>query len=350
MSKSTGNNQRFVSVVVCSYNGAGHLAATLKALKEQTYPRKLYEVIVIDDGSTDNTAQIARDSGFNVISQPKNQGLGISRNTGMNAASGEILAYTDDDCLPAASWVEEIARPYIDQTVMAVGGRTFAVIRQTPTERYMDEIGYGNPAPFGISGGHSPLARLKTYLSQMVHPLHSSLHNSQPLQEIFTLNASYRLDRLRQIGGFDETLRAAEDSDVSARLYERFPECRIVFAEAARVGHRHRRQYWPWVIQTFGRSQDGFVQIRKEHRIPPLYPFPIVCIALGLLGCIAGPLIGLLVLGLSPLGLYWWWQIRVKSPFADRLRFPYMQAILEGAILFGYAIAFVTFRAATRDR
>jgi glycosyltransferase involved in cell wall biosynthesis len=342
MSKSTTNNQPFVSIVVCTYNGAGHIGATLTALVQQTYPQKRYEIIVVDDGSTDDTAAIVKEFEVQLIQLVTNQGLGTGRNAGLHAAKGEIIAYTDDDCLPDQAWIEHMVKPYDRSLVMAVGGEVFAVSRQTPTERYMEAVGYGNPAPFGLSGGSSPINRLIGYVRQMANPLHTALQNGQALQEIFTLNASYRTACLREIGGFDISLRAAEDSDVSARMYEKFPHYTIVYGQKAQVGHRHRRVLWPWVAQNYVRSQDAFIQIRKEHRIPPIFPLPVLTLVIAAGASFFGPVAGLTALIVSPVLLYWWWQVRViRKPQIDRILFPYMQLAIESAVLSGYIRAFL---------
>jgi hypothetical protein len=176
----------------------------------------------------------------------------------------------------------------------------------------------------------------------LANPLHTALQNGQALQEIFTLNASYRTACLREIGGFDISLRAAEDSDVSARMYEKFPHYTIVYGQKAQVGHRHRRVLWPWVAQNYVRSQDAFIQIRKEHRIPPIFPLPVLTLIIAAGASFFGPVAGLTALIVSPVLLYWWWQVRViRKPQIDRILFPYMQLAIESAVLSGYIRAFL---------
>src|SRR5439155_3962663 len=82
------------SVVVCTHNGARTLGWCLEGTLELDYPN--YEVIVVDDGSTDDSARVAEDAGVRVIST-ENRGLASARNTGYEAADGEIVAYIDDD-------------------------------------------------------------------------------------------------------------------------------------------------------------------------------------------------------------------------------------------------------------
>src|SRR5206468_4590408 len=91
-----------ISVIVCTYNGARTIRDCLEALERLTYAD--YEVIVVDDGSTDTTAAIARRYNCRLI-QTENRGLASARNTGLRAARGEIVAYIDDDAYPDPDWL-----------------------------------------------------------------------------------------------------------------------------------------------------------------------------------------------------------------------------------------------------
>jgi len=90
-----------VSVIVPAYNAARTLGACLEALGQQTMPREQYEIILVDDGSTDDTAQIAgRYAGVKVLKLARNRGAAAARNAGIAAAQGELLLFTDADCIP----------------------------------------------------------------------------------------------------------------------------------------------------------------------------------------------------------------------------------------------------------
>src|SRR5256885_7347817 len=88
--------------VLCSYNGARTIRDCLDGLEQLAYPD--YEVIVVDDGSTDSTAAIACQYDYRLI-RTENRGLSNARNTGLKAATGEIVAYIDDDAYPDPHWL-----------------------------------------------------------------------------------------------------------------------------------------------------------------------------------------------------------------------------------------------------
>ena len=106
-----------VSVVICSYNGSRTIRQTLEAVAEVDYPD--LEVIVIDDGSTDGTAAIAAEYDVQLISQ-ENRGLSAARNTGWQAATGEIVAYHDDDAYPDRDWLRYLAWSFLTTHYAAI--------------------------------------------------------------------------------------------------------------------------------------------------------------------------------------------------------------------------------------
>lgn len=109
-----------ISVIVCTWNGAAGLRACLTSLGRLNYPD--YEVILVDDGSTDAVPDIMEE--FPRISHVRQEhaGLGVARNTGAAAATGSILAYTDDDCMPDEDWLIYLARALEDPVMGAAGG------------------------------------------------------------------------------------------------------------------------------------------------------------------------------------------------------------------------------------
>src|SRR2546426_1092802 len=112
-----------VSVVVCTYNGSRTIRDCLEALARLDYPN--YEVIVLDDGSTDATVAIAEEYAYRLI-RTGNHGLASARNTGLAAATGELIAYLDDDAYPDPHWLTYLAATFLSTSHAAVGGPNIA--------------------------------------------------------------------------------------------------------------------------------------------------------------------------------------------------------------------------------
>jgi hypothetical protein len=172
---------------VCTYNGSRTLRTCLEGLQRLEYPN--YEVIVIDDGSTDDSAAIAQQYPVRVIRQ-RNEGLSSARNTGMDAAGGEIIAYLDDDAWPDPHWLHYLAWTYLHNDYAAVGGPNIP----PPEDGAIAECVANSP------GG----------------PAHVMISHREA-EHIPGCNCSFLTKELRAIGGFDAQFRTAgDDVDVLA--------------------------------------------------------------------------------------------------------------------------------------
>ncbi len=199
-----------VSVVVPAYNAASTLGTCLAALRKQAYPRELYRIIVVDDGSTDDTAQVAESFGVKVIRQ-KNQGASAARNAGLREATSDIVLFTDSDCEPDDEWIAEMVKPFSDPEV--VGAKGFYKTKQT-----------------------SLIARFAQVEYEMKC---SRLRELKCIDFVDTYSAAYRRERLLEAGGFDTsyTTASAEDAELSYRLSSQ--GCKLVPAPGAFVYHQH---------------------------------------------------------------------------------------------------------------
>ncbi len=211
-----------ISVIVCTMNGAGTLRDCLAALHRLEYPN--HEVIVVDDGSTDETADMVREYGFPVISTT-NMGLSSARNTGLRAANGDIVAYLDDDAYPDPHWLHYLATTFMATGCVGVGGPNLP----PPGDGTIADCVANSP------GG----------------PVHV-LISDELAEHIPGCNMAFRKRALEAVGGFDPDFWVAgDDVDVCWRLQER--GWTLGFSPAAVVWH-HRRNS----IRAYWRQQRGY--------------------------------------------------------------------------------------------
>lgn len=110
------------SIVIPAYNEAENIAAAIKALISQDFPRSDFEIIVVDDNSTDNTAVLAQEAGADLVIHEKKPGTNIARQAGLERAKGEIVAFLDADNIPPTDWLAKIGANLADQKISAVSG------------------------------------------------------------------------------------------------------------------------------------------------------------------------------------------------------------------------------------
>ncbi|MBV8492225.1 MAG: glycosyltransferase [Alphaproteobacteria bacterium] len=211
-----------VSVVVCSYNAERTMEACLASLETLDYPD--YEVIVVNDGSTDGTLEIAERFPFcRIISQP-NMGLSAARNVGAGAATGEIVAYTDSDCVADPDWLTYLVAKMETSNLAACGGPNFP----PPEESLV-------PAAVAVSPGG---------------PTHV-LISDEVAEHIAGCNMAFRRHALLALGGFDPLYRAAgDDVDICWRFQD--AGYTIGFSAAAVVWHFRRNTVGAYLKQQRG--------------------------------------------------------------------------------------------------
>lgn len=254
------------TVVVPVHNGETTLGRCLDALANQTIGAEQYEVIVVDDGSSDDSAAVAAGRGVQLFHQA-HAGAGAARNRGARQAQADVLLFTDADCEPEADWIARMLSPLADPSVIGVKG-IYCTRQQSPVARF---------AQAEYEEKYDRMARAKQ------------------IDFVDTYSAAYRRDVFVAHGGFDPRFVLDEDQELSFRLAR--AGHRLVFAPDAVVYHLHpatvlsyarrKARLGYWKIQVHGRHpgkafRDSYTPWTQKFQLALL---PLV----GLLGLLAVP-------------------------------------------------------------
>jgi GT2 family glycosyltransferase len=226
-----------VSVVVCAYNCEGTLRSCFDGLRALDYPD--FEVIVVNDGSTDRTGEITQEYGFRLISTA-NQGLANARNEGLHAATGEIVAYMDADARPDPHWLSHLATSFLKSSHAGIGGPNIP----PPEGGEVAECVANAP------GG----------------PIHVLL-SDEIAEHIPGCNMAFWKTSLLAIGGFDpQFCIAGDDVDICWRLQQQ--GWTVGFSPGAVVWHHRRDSSTGYLKQQY---QYGKAEALLERKWPERY-------------------------------------------------------------------------------
>lgn len=192
-----------LSVVMATYNRSDLLVKQLQAFATQTIAKENFEVVIVNDGSVDDTANVLEVwskimGNLSYINQV-NGGPAVARNKGVEVAKGEIIAFTDDDCIVDKDWVEAILTAFIDKNVQVLEGLTYTTKElRTPLTHQIENLSWNPVIP--------------------------------------TCNAAYRKNFFQELGGFDINFPFPhnEDTDLAWRVLE---HTEVKFCETMKVYH-----------------------------------------------------------------------------------------------------------------
>ena len=248
-----------VSIVVASYNGDRTLKSCLESLTKLNYPD--YEVILVDDGSTDTTPQLAQqfrwdkseipavpaaaptqlvisaeNGRFRYFRHSTNLGLSVARNTGIAAAIGEIVAFTDSDCRADEDWLQYLVADLLDSDYAGMGGPNLL----PPEDSAVATAVMVSP------GG----------------PAHVMLTDREA-EHIPGCNMAFWKSALTEIGGFDpQFMKAGDDVDLCWRLQQ--AGMKIGFSPSAFVWHYRRSNVRAYLRQQRGYGEAEALLVRKH--------------------------------------------------------------------------------------
>jgi glycosyltransferase involved in cell wall biosynthesis len=324
-----------MSIVVCSYNRADRLGATLNALERQTIRDRL-EIVIVDDGSIPSIDESeVRRSGARLLRHPANQGPAAARNTGAAGSLAPIVAFTDDDCRPAPEWASSLLSAYNDQNVGAAGGPIVGSSQARYLERYFICKQPFGPLEATLGRSSSLMYRFWLYARENIAPQAPVGERNAYL--LAGANLSFRREVFDALGGFDGRIRAGEDGDICYRLHQKFPNSSIRLMPNAVVEHdydiRLRDVLRRAMVYGKGNARN---HAKHDNWGPTFYPAPVLWVIALLIGprrrrwslpALALPLL------FSPR----WLVHALRARSAEPLAYAYVQILQEGASNAGFA-------------
>lgn len=220
------------SIVIPAYNAENTISNLIEVCLNQSVKS---EIIIVDDGSTDDTAKVIKKYPVKYIYQ-ENTGPAAARNAGSKAASGEIVCFTDSDCIPENNWVEKIVNKYTS-----------------------DQIG-------GVGGSYD-IANKDALLAKCIHEeiVQRHMRTSSETDYLGSFNLSYRKKVLEETGGFDESFRHAsgEDNELSYRVKK--AGYKLIFDKDIEVSHYHQTNLLKYLKEQY---RHGYWRM-KLYRLHP---------------------------------------------------------------------------------
>ncbi len=271
-------NKDIISVIIPTRNRAALLDKALQSILDQTCEPDCFEVIVIDNGSTDNTKQIAekyaakiKNFNYQYNSQP---GLHVGRHTGLEAAKGSILVYADDDIRAMPTWLDGITESFSDANVALVGGNNYPDYESNPPQ-WVEAL--WTKTPWGKANSHFSILDFGNNITE-ISPLY-----------VWGCNFSIRKSVLLEFGGFhpdgmpEELLRFRGDGETAvsqailangyrtifnphASIYHFVPQSRMTFE------YLFKRSYAQGISDSYTAIRTGMANsIMKKYKLQIRY-------------------------------------------------------------------------------
>jgi cellulose synthase/poly-beta-1,6-N-acetylglucosamine synthase-like glycosyltransferase len=223
-----------VSVVIPTFNGHSRIGSCLDALLSQSH--RDIQIIVVDDGSTDDTADVIRRYEGVLFLRQNNSGPAAARNRGAAEATGTIILFTDDDCVPVPSWVEAMLQPFADPEVIGVKG-AYRTRQRRLVARFV-QIEYEDR--------------------------YRMMSRFQYIDFVDTYSAGFRRDPFLKMTGYDTSfpLACAEDIELSYRMSAR--GWKMKFSPEAVVYHTHPDSLWRYLRKKYKFAFWRVLALRKN--------------------------------------------------------------------------------------
>ena len=216
-----------ISIIIPAYNSEKTIGKTIESLLKQNYSKKNYEIIIVDDGSSDNTQDtILKFKQVRLIKQ-NHKGPATARNLGATNAKGAILLFTGADCVLDKNWIKEMVKPFT------------------------------NPEIIGVSGTYKTLNNdnfMARFIGYEIEERHERMKRQKFIDFIGTFSAAYRKKIFLKFGGFDTRFKTSsgEDPELSYRIDK--AGLKMVFQPKAIVFHPHPNSLWKYLKQKYKRA------------------------------------------------------------------------------------------------
>ena len=249
-------------MIICTYNRASYLGGAIRSLMDQGYPKEDYEILVVDNYSTDSTREVVlemqkRSPVLLKYLQEERQGLSHARNRGMHAAGNDVISYLDDDAVAVREWLTELSKVYEQCGADVVGGRVL--------------LEYDRLRPRWLSGD------LEGWLSGL--DIGGQAREIHYPEFLVGANITFRASWLRKVNGFDPALglrgklrASGEECELQWRMGRL--GARVFYAPAACVTHRvtPERLTRNWFLRRWyhGGRAEVFLKVKFEGRIAAL--------------------------------------------------------------------------------
>lgn len=233
---------RRVSIIVPVKNCETTIEDLLSSIANLDYPRDLVEVILVDGGSSDRTIEIASRYPVEIIEEP-GLGPGYGRMVGVKHSRGDILAFTDGDCIVPSGWLKAISKDLDDPSIGCVGGSILLDKRHT----------------VGFSARYFEESILRVMPSSYEKRIYDKL---LPFKHLAFANLATRRDVLEAVGGIDVEFKTFEDIDLLQRICDH--GYKILFDPEVYVWHKHRQSIGGLLKQIY-RYGSGGPKFRRKH-------------------------------------------------------------------------------------
>ncbi len=255
-----------VTIAVVCLNEKDNITACLNSLLSQSYGLKNYQILVVDNNSTDGTQKIIKDfqkkaKNLDLVVNPR-KGIAISRNLALKKTTTELLAFTDADAEAPKDWLEKLVKGFFkyqkkDFRVVAVGG--------------------GNKPPVKGQFYQALGLMLNTYLGSRGSVQAMSYLKDREVPHLPCVNVLYQKDRVKEVGGFDESLGSIiEDEDLSFRLRQK--GFKLIYLTRAEVVHKIRPGFFAWARKMFIYGQ-GRIWFLQKYQIKSLiFALPVILV------------------------------------------------------------------------